>query len=143
MEQEQSPSLFSLEVDHISSENLSSVGKWGNFSAIVGMIGMGLLALFIVFVGDKILNLFTGSISLLETNLGSTRAILIIIVVVFFLVIGAMLYLLFSGSTAIQKAVRTKDQQLFNKGLANLKSYFIIYTILSAAGLVTNLFGII
>lgn len=143
MEQEQSPNLFTLEVDDISSENLVGLGKWARFSAIAGIVGVGLVALLFVLIGPRILEAFMGPGALSDQGLVGAGTVLLVLVVMAFAMAATLLYLLLTGATYIKQGVQRKNQLLFNKGLANLKIYFIIYTILSALGFVFNIFKLI
>jgi hypothetical protein len=43
------------------------------------------------------------------------------------------------GAGRIRAAIRHKDQLLFNNGLADLKTFFIIYGVVSILSLLSNL----
>jgi hypothetical protein len=68
----------------------------------------------------------------------SYTGIVISIVIVVVAILGLMVTLLYRFSTNIKKGIETQDQELFNKGLSSLKTYFIISGVFALLSLLAN-----
>jgi hypothetical protein len=130
-------SLFELEVDYITSEELLDTARWQKMFGVVVLSMIGLVLLVILIAWNKIGNLIDESLA----GEGS-QAAMALIVVIFLLVavvLGIMSWFLIRGASRIKSALRMKDQSLFNNGLNDLKTFFIIYGVISIIGLLANL----
>lgn len=130
-------SLFELEVDYITSEELLDTARWQKMFGVVVLSMIGLVLLVILIAWNKIGNLIDESLA----GEGS-QAAMALIVVIFLLVavvLGIMSWFLIRGSSRIKSALRMKDQSLFSNGLNDLKTFFIIYGVISIIGLLANL----
>lgn len=130
-------SLFELEVDYITSEELLDTARWQKMFGVVVLSMIGLVLLVILIAWNKIGNLIDESLA----GEGS-QAAMALIVVIFLLVavvLGIMSWFLIRGASRIKSALRMKDQSLFSNGLNDLKTFFIIYGVISIIGLLANL----
>src|SRR5688572_12242474 len=136
---DENQSLFELEVDQIASEELLDTARWQKMSGILMLSIVGLVLLTFFLGWNRIAGLVDEAIA----GEGSQAAMAVIIVVLLLagLVIGIMSWLLIRGAGRIKTAIRNKDQLLFNNGLSDLKTFFIIYGVISILGLLGNIFS--
>ncbi|MGZ8553314.1 MAG: hypothetical protein ACXWV8_07910, partial [Chitinophagaceae bacterium] len=75
---------------------------------------------------------------------GSQAAMAVVAAVLLLLavVLGIMSWFLIWGAGRIKSALRMKDQLLFNNGLSDLKTFFIIYGVISIIGLLASLISL-
>ena len=125
MEQEQSPSLFGLNIDGVSKTFLAESARWGKFLAIIGFIVCGLVVIVGIFMAStasQINNTFSqyGGESGF-TGLGTMMAVLYIIIALIYFF--PCLYL-FRFSNFMKVALATDDQANLIASFRNLKSMF-------------------
>src|ERR1700722_3336836 len=120
MENTQEP-LIDLDVDYDTKNILTETARWTKFISIVGIIGVGLLLLCLLFAGTMITTLTSKMMPGFESYTG----ILISAVIIVVAILGLMVSLLYRFSTLIKKGIETQDQDAFNRGLSSLKTYFI------------------
>lgn len=118
---EEKTSLFDLQVDAESSDNLREAAKWSRILAIYGFIFIGLfvlVALAAVAGVGMLGNMFGGAY-------GSSMAgfVALIYLLMGLLVFFPVLYMFRFGKNCIH-AVENNDQEALITGIANLKSYF-------------------
>lgn len=133
-------SLFELEVDHITSEELLDTSRWQKMFGVVVLTMIGLLLLVFLIAWNKIGALIDESLA----GDGSQAAMAVIVAVLLLLavVLGIMSWFLIRGAGRIKSALRMKDQLLFNNGLSDLKTFFIIYGVISIIGLLASLISL-
>ncbi len=106
-------------------EYLEKTAKWVNFLAILGFIGLGLMA--IAIIAMLFLN---GSRSNNYSNVGGSSFI-----EVFYILLAVFYYYpinyLYKFSVDITKGVNSNDQELFTSGFKSLKSLFKFQGILT------------
>jgi len=136
MEPNQTSGLFELEVDDISSRNLVDAFKWAKFLAIAGITGLGLILIFFLAYGVKIINALSQVLPGFEGD--AAFGVISAVIVIFILIFGLLAYLLLRASTLIHKGIAGKNTEVFNNGLASLKIYFIIYGVVSVLSLLMN-----
>jgi hypothetical protein len=134
MEENSHEPLIDLEVDHDAANSLHETARWTKFISIVGLIGVGLLLLCLLFAGTMITTLTSRMMPGFEGYTG----ILIFAVIVVVAILGLMVSLLYRFSTNIKKGIETHDQEAFNKGLNSLKTYFIISGVFAVLSLLAN-----
>lgn len=134
------PSLFELEVDHITSEELLDTARWQKMFGIMLITIIGLVLLAFLIAWNKISTLIDEAIA----GQGSQAAMAVIVVglLLVAIVLGIMAWFLIRGAGRIKSAIRVKDQLLFNNGLSDLKTFFIIYGVISIIGLLGDLISI-
>ena len=106
-------------------EYLKETAKWANFLAILGFIGLGLMA--IAIIAMLFLN---GSRSNNYSNLGGSSFIAVIYILLSVLYYYPINYL-YKFSVDITKGVNSNDQELFTSGFKSLKSLFKFQGILT------------
>jgi hypothetical protein len=126
MEQISTPtSLFSLSVDPAGKAHLTEASKWARFLAIVGMVFLGLMVVFGLFMATMVSSTMgqfgsPGYSASIFSAFGPSIAIIYII----FAVIGffPLLFLLrFANKT--RAALAGNDQEALNTAFQNLKAY--------------------
>ena len=139
MDEEQS--LFEVEVDHATSEELLDTCRWQRMFGVLIVMGVGLVLLTLLFGWNKILRVAEETFA----SSGSEAAMAFLAVIVFLIAIVAaiMAGLLIRGAGRVKTSIRTKDQSLFNSGLGDLKTFFIIYGVVSILGLLGSLVSFI
>ena len=106
-------------------EYLKETAKWANFLAILGFIGLGLMAIAIIAM------LFLhGYRPTYYTNVGESSFI-----AVFYILLSLFYYYpinyLYKFSVNINKGLNSNDQELFTSGFKNLKSLFKFHGIVT------------
>lgn len=130
-------SLFGLEVDPINSQELLDTAGWQKMFGIVLLIAVGLVLLVFLLAWNRISGLIDEAIA----GNGSQAAMAVVVVILLLIaaVLGVLSWFLIRGAGRIRTALRTKDQLVFNNGLSDLKTFFIIYGAISVLGLLGNL----
>jgi hypothetical protein len=135
---EEDQSLFELEVDAITGEELLDTARWQRMFGVVLLVILGLVLIAFAVAWRKIVVLINDSLAGSE-NSEAAMTILIGVVVLVAVVLGTMGWFIIRGAGRIKAAIRQKDQLLFNNGLSDLKTFFIIYGVVSMLSLLTNL----
>ncbi|MGZ8516750.1 MAG: hypothetical protein ACXWWD_05340 [Chitinophagaceae bacterium] len=137
---DENQSLFELEVDHITSEELLDTSRWQKMFGVVVITIIGLVLLVFLIAWNKIGILINESLA----GDGSQAAMAVVAAVLLLLavVLGIMSWFLIRGAGRIKSALRMKDQLLFNNGLSDLKTFFIIYGVISIIGLLASLISL-
>ena len=137
---EENQSILELQVDQTASKNLSDATRWAKFLSITGFVCMGLMVIFFIAMQSRI----TSSMSQVIPGFSDIDSfgILMAVIIIVAGIVGLSMYFLFRGSVLIKKGIETKSQEIFNNGLAALKTYFIIYGIIAIIGLISNLVSI-
>ncbi|MGZ8525520.1 MAG: hypothetical protein ACXWV1_13900 [Chitinophagaceae bacterium] len=137
---DENQSLFELEVDHITSEELLDTSRWQKMFGVVVITIIGLVLLVFLIAWNKIGILLNESLA----GDGSQAAMAVVAAVLLLLavVLGIMSWFLIRGAGRIKSALRMKDQLLFNNGLSDLKTFFIIYGVISIIGLLASLISL-
>ncbi len=130
-------SLFELEVDHITSEELLDTSRWQKMFGIVVLTMIGLVLLVFLIAWNKIGALIDESLAGEDSQ--AAMAVIAAVLLLLAVVLGIMSWFLIRGAGRIKSALRMKDQLLFNNGLSDLKTFFIIYGVISIIGLLANL----
>jgi hypothetical protein len=138
---DENQSLFELEIDHPTAEELLDTARWQKMFGVLMLTIIGLALLSFLVGWNKIAGMIDEAIA----GEGSQAAMAVIVVVLLLVgaVIGIMSWLLIRGAGRIRSAIRTKDQLLFNNGLSDLKTFFIVYGVISILGLLSNLISFI
>lgn len=132
-----------LKIDSEARQHLSDSSKWGKFISITVFIFCSIMLLFAI-VGSsaikEMLNRMTpGNMSFLgEYSFGIIIGIIVFAVVI----MSFVYYFLFNYSVKMKSTLLTEDVDTFNKGLASLKIFFIITTILSIITLLNSIYNL-
>jgi hypothetical protein len=137
---EENQSILELQVDQTASKNLSDAARWAKFLSITAFICMGLMVIFFMAMQSQITSALSQVIPGFS-NIDNVGFLLTVVIIVAGIVC-LLMYFLFRGSILIKKGIETKSQEIFNNGLAALKSYFIMSGIIAIIGLVSNLVSI-
>jgi len=137
---EEDQSILELQVDQTASKNLSDAMRWAKFLSITAFVCMGLVVIFFIALRSQIASAFSEVIPGFSDI--DSLGMLIGIIVIAAGIVCLLMYFLFRGSVLIKKGIESKNQDMFNHGLASLKTYFIMYGILTIIGLVANLVSI-
>lgn len=137
---EDNQSILELQVDQTASKNLSDVTRWAKFLSITGLVCMGVMVIFFIVMRSQI----AGALSQLIPGFSEIDSfgMLISIVVIGAGLVCVLMYFLFRGSVLIRKGIESKNQEIFNNGLASLRAYFTMYGVLAVVGLVINMVSI-
>lgn len=137
---DENQSLFELEVDHITSEELHDTSRWQKMFGVILITIIGLVLLALLIAWNKV----TAMINETATDESGQAAMLVIVGIILLgaAILGTMSWFLIRGAGRVKTALRTKEQLLFNNGLSDLKTFFIIYGVLSILGLLGNLISL-
>jgi len=137
---EENQSFLELQVDQTAAKNLSDVARWARFLSITGFVCMSLMVIFFVSMQSRL----AAAMSQIVPGFSDLNGIgvLLAIIIIAAAVGCLLLYFLFRGSTLIKRGIETKNQEVFNTGLASLKAYFTMYGILAIIVFITNLVSI-
>jgi hypothetical protein len=126
MENQNVKSIFNLGIDDEANFNLLEIAKWARFFGIIGYVFSGLL--------------FLVSMYMIAISYYSSPDFYL----VFFLLFAGLYvyptFAIYKSGLLVKKALISKDQNEFNRGLAYLKNCFKYMGILAILGLF--LFGI-
>lgn len=134
---EENPSILELQVDQTASKNLCDAARWAKFLSITGFVCMGLMVIFFLVMQAQIASALSQLIPAFADF--TTVGMLITGIIIIAGIVCLLMYFLFRGSTLVKKGIETKNQEMFNNGLASLKAYFVMYGILAIIGLISNL----
>jgi hypothetical protein len=137
---EENQSILELQVDQTASKNLSDVTRWAKFLSITGLVCMGVMVIFFIVMRSKIASALSPLIPGFSEI--DSFGMLISIVVIGAGLVCVLMYFLFRGSVLIRKGIESKNQEVFNNGLASLRAYFTMYGVLAVIGLVINMVSI-
>ena len=140
MEENQSSSLFEMQMDTQSQSHLQSISKWTRFISVTGFVVGGLMVLLIAAVGERMLDALTALTSLGQQNVAG--AILAIVVIVFVL-LAAWLFFLFKASSFLKKGLQSRNNNELAEGFKALKNYFTLSALMSVLSILGTLFGMI
>ncbi|HEX9512801.1 MAG TPA: DUF5362 family protein [Puia sp.] len=112
-------SLFELQVDHNASAYLGETARWAKFLAILGFICSGILVLVALFAGSFIATL-AGGMGGASYLGGMISFVYIVIALVMFF---PNLYL-FNFASRMQVALRSNDQEQLTRSFGSLKSCY-------------------
>ena len=136
---EQNQLLFDLKIDHTASQELTETSRWSKLLAILIISIAGLVILAFLFAWNKIEAAFFTQLE--GANAGSAFAVVAVMVIIIAAIVGLIMYFLLRAAYRIKTSIRIKDQQLFNRGLNDLKTFFIIGGVFSILGLAIQLFS--
>jgi hypothetical protein len=139
MEQDQSqqPGLFEMEVDNEARFSFYETAKWARFLGIVALVGLALLVLVFIILGNRIAYELSG---LFPGELGGAGTVIVIFMLILIAICSVLIYFLFKASNGIRLGINTNNQEAFNEGLNALKVYFMIYGIISILTTLSSFF---
>src|SRR5688572_26824647 len=122
---DENQSLFELEVDQATAEELLDTARWQRMFGLIMFSIIGLMFLAFLVGWNKMSELLNELLVAGEDG-QSAMAVILVVVLLLAIIVGIMSGLLIRGAGRIKTAIRTKNQLLFNDGLGDLKSFFII-----------------
>lgn len=135
---EENQSILELQVDETASKNLSDAARWAKFLSIIGFVGIGLMIIICLSFQARIVDALSELLPATTNGLTFILTIMVIVAIIF----GVLLYFLFRASILMKRGIETKNQEVFNNGLASLKAYFTMYGILTILGLIFSITSI-
>ncbi|MBD0331574.1 MAG: hypothetical protein ICV66_02870 [Chitinophagaceae bacterium] len=148
MEENQTSSLFSLNIDPVTKAHLSETARWARFLAIIGMAGIALLLIFGIYLSTIMSSAMgrynDGGVPEFGSGFGVSMAIgYILFAVIYFF---PLMYLL-RFSNKMKRALAANDQYALNTSFQNLKICFrfigIVMIIVLMLAIISLIFGII
>lgn len=140
---EHNQSLFEQQVEENVSANLVQVSRWSKLLAIIIIAGMGLLLLLILALWSTFSQFFDAMSSVPGSNGNIIMITILVMLIIIFAIVGVLMMFLIRGATNIRNGLANKEQVTFNKGLNNLKNYFLMYGILGIIGVLFMLLGLL
>jgi hypothetical protein len=127
MDQNQTSSLFSLNVDHISKSHLAETARWAKFLSIIGFIGCGLIVLIGLFFGSIFSMMMPGYRTYPYDDYSRSAVSGISATVAIFYILAAVInffpvLFLYRFATKMKAALAANDQEALNTSFQNLKA---------------------
>jgi hypothetical protein len=107
---------------------LTETSRWTRIACIISIVFLAILLLILVVAGSALTTVLG---NFLPAGGDMLTGIFFVFIGIVFLVCGVLIYLLLRFSKLTSLGLRTQNQAVFNDGLAALKTYFIIYGVLS------------
>ena len=131
---ENQQSLFEYNIDDASAREITDMTRWSKLFAILMISVLGIVLLIILTAWNKIFRAFTADVAV---DSGAVMSFMLIIVLVILAIVGACMFFLIRSANRMKNGLYQRDQQLFNNGLNDLKTFFIfmgVFGILSLLG---------
>lgn len=145
MEQNQSSSLFSLNLDAQNSYSLRSMASWAKVLGVVGLI-LGILFIILGILVQQTMSRYGGYYSSYRSSGLSASAIggygLAGYAVLGLIFIVTSIFALNTGNK-INTALRSNDQAALSAGFANARNYFAFWGIIIIILLLLTLLGLL
>lgn len=107
---------------------LTETSRWTRIACIISIVFLAIFLLILVVAGSELSSLLS---NFLPAGGEMLTGILFVFIGIVFLICGLLIYLLLRFSKLTSLGLRTQNQAVFNDGLAALKTYFIIYGVVS------------
>jgi hypothetical protein len=133
---EEQKSLFELNVDDGTAREMSELTRWTRLFGWMVVSLLAIIALFLVFGANRLTALFVEADSDNGNILASSFMVVGLLATC---IVGTMMFFLIRSANRIRNGLLARDQQLFNSGLGDLKTYFIFMGIFGILSLVINL----
>jgi len=143
MEQNQSDQLsnLGLELDGESRQHLYESAKWTKFISILVFIFGGIMLLFGIVGGARMLSAIE-ELSSAYRNMSGLSGVILAVIIFFVAIMFTVNYFLFRYAQKMKSALTTENSQDFMLSLGSMKTYFVITTVLSGLALLLNFFGL-
>ncbi|HMR91899.1 MAG TPA: hypothetical protein PKC69_06280 [Chitinophagaceae bacterium] len=141
---EDNKSLFDdLKVDFQTGAEVTEMSRWIKMLGIMLLVIPGLVLLMFLVGWNKMAVLFSEGLD--AAGEGGTIAVtmILLVAIVVAAILGLIAFFLIRGGKRLYTGIRTRDQVMFNSGLGDVKSFFIIYGVLGLLGLLLNLISLI
>lgn len=138
MDEQSQESLLEMHLDYDGGNILRDTVRWSRFLSLTGLIITGIAILGVALGGSAIISIYSRTMPGIEEFAGILIAAAIFVLLIF----GLYSWLLYRFSMQVKKGIETQDQALFNRGLKNLKIYFLIAGIFAILALLTNVLNL-
>ena len=130
MEQNQSTSLFQLNLDAQNSYNLRSAASWAKVLGIIGLI-IGIICVIMgIFIQQAVTQTgrsYRNDTGFSASTLGNAGLIVYVVMGLIYIVSGMFAL---NGGNKINQGLKANDQAALNAGFAGVRNYFAFWTIL-------------
>lgn len=140
---EENRSLLGMGVDPNGSTQLIETSRWAKLLAILLLIGIGLMVLLLAFFWSQIGQLMAAETQGEESIAAAVGIMAAVVMVIVAVIVGILMSFLIKGANRIRLGIQSKDQILFNSGLASIKNYFVMYGVIAIIGMIFSLLGIL
>ncbi len=140
MGQDQSSSLFEMELDQSGQANILAVSKWTRFISIVGIVCIAIVLIALAAGGKEIIANLGSLYSLGESDVAMTLVVLILLVIAFFCV---WVFFLLKASNLLKKGILGKNATDIAEGFRAMKTFFILSTIISIFSILTTIISML
>jgi len=140
MDQDQSSSLFEMDMNSGTQANLLSISKWTKFISITGYCLLAIVLLAFLFGGQVMLNRLAALTSLGQTNIAGMLIIAAIIVLGF---AGTWLYFLLRASSMIRRSLQSRNTNDLAEGFKSMRTYFVLSIAISVLSILGTLFSLV
>lgn len=127
-----------LTVNHIVSERVQATTKWCRFLSIVSIVILALFLLLMLVASSQL-----KEIGNYIPGFAQVPAAFFLILAIFMIaLVGVLVYFLLRFATLTKRAIQIRNQEMLNKGLDALKTYFAIYAVILIIGVAGSLFNL-
>jgi magnesium-transporting ATPase (P-type) len=140
MDQDQSSSLFEMELDQSGQANILAVSKWTRFISITGIVCIAIVLIALAAGGKEILANLGSLYSLCESDAAMTLIVLVLLVIAFFCV---WVFFLLKASNLLKKGILGKNATDIAEGFRAMKTFFILSTVISMFSILTTIIGML
>lgn len=129
--------MFDMKGDENMNRELLELSRWSKLFAILLLGLLGVVCLILLFGWNRLDFFMDGPF---EGEEGKFVLIVIVVALIFVgIVAGSMMFFLIRAANRIRLGIRRNDQELFNNGLGDLRTYFIFLGVVSIFALFGNL----
>ena len=139
MEQTPDETLFNLQLDDDSGNQLKEAAKWSRFISIIYFVGIGLGVLAVAFGSTAMSKVFEEAMPALPGMAGIFVGIMVVVLIIF----TWFTILLYRFATQTREGIVRQDQELFNAGIKSLKNYLTVMGVFTVLGLLFNILSFI
>jgi magnesium-transporting ATPase (P-type) len=140
MDQDQSSSLFEMELDQSGQSNILAVSKWTRFISIVGIVCIALVLIALAAGGKEFLANLGSLYSLGESDIAMTLIVLLLLVVAFFCV---WVFFLLKASNLLKKGIQGKNSTDIAEGFRAMKTFFILSVVISVFSILSTILNML
>lgn len=140
MDQDQSSSLFEMELDQSGQANILAVSKWTRFISIVGIVCIALVLIALAANGQEILVGLGALYSFEDSDVAVTLLVLVLLVIAFFCV---WVFFLLKASNLLKKGILGKNATDIAEGFRAMKTFFILSVIISIFSILSTILNML
>ncbi len=140
MDQDQSSSLFEMELDQSGQANILAISKWTRFISIVGIVCIALVLIALAASGQEILVNLGALYSFGDSDLAVTLLVLVLLVIAFFCV---WVFFLLKASNLLKKGIQGKNATDIADGFRAMKTFFILSVVISVFSILSTILNML